>query len=702
MSDLRHHVQDAPGWVVLAAGAVALVLAALLLKRLLFGTKDNRNGLLSFLNEMGPHGKLAMAGVAVALYGLWGFGEETAKLPFLIRICFVMMFDVIELSLFGSLYKRTTVDENGNRPEWTKGTRVVHYTAWAMVIASALANVTHAPNIYAAPFMALMPLGSAWVVELELRERMAGSGDAVESSTTGPFKLLMALWTRWWADQYAKRGIDPTGKASSDLVKVASARRAARQLFVLRELLTEVAKMPAEKAEQGRAQRKNALRLLEELQQQRDTTRESLERSGFSTDNHQALAVLRGLAGWTRQDEIALVDTANAPVVKELMESVAIMPTARKLEAAGYHAEAEAARQAAEDARQDAERARQEAKEALEKAKEATDAAEKAKAEAAAKDAELKDAAAETDRARREAEAARQEAEDARQVAKTEMGRLSEEETTLRNRVSEISEEAQKAEEKRRQLVAEGQGASERKAELDREIERRGEQLQALGEELAKINRQHGEAADRERVAREEADRLESQLSGLRGQLDDLNGQISARERVRQQAEDVAREAGARASVAQAKGERVELQVREAELALEDLRATLRAEIPAEELEAESLAEPAFPGSEAKQLAWETYLDAVTNFRATMDAKTMAETYGVTVGRAREWRVHFRARRTRLIAAEGLNGAPEGAERTADAAERTASGAERTPVEGSPANGGATAGALVGGQRGAY
>ncbi|MFG3229907.1 hypothetical protein ACGF07_34680 [Kitasatospora sp. NPDC048194] len=699
---MRQHIESAPAWVVIVAGAVALGLAVWMLKRVLFGTKANRNGLLSFLNEMGPHGKLAMAGVIVALYGLWGFGRDTAQLPGVIRVCFVLMFDVIELSLFGSLYKRAKLNEDGTRPEWTKGTRVVHYTAWGMVIASALANVTHAPNIYAAPFMALMPLGSAWVVELELRERMAGGADTVNSSSTGPFRLLLALWTRWWADQYAKRGIDPTGKGSSDLVKVSSARRAARQLFVLRELLTEVAKMPAEKAEQGRAQRKNALKLLEELQQQRDTTRESLERAGFSTDSHQALAVLRGLAGWTRQDEIALVDTADSPVVMELMESVAIMPTARKLEAAGYQAEAEAARKAAEDARQDAERARQEAKEEKAKAKAATDAAEKAMAEAAAKDAELKAAADETDRARREAEDARQEANRARQEAKDEMGRLSEQETTLRNRVSEISREAREAEEKRRQLEAAGTDASERKAELDGEIERRREQLEALGEELSKVTRQHGEAADRERVAREEADRLESELSGLRGELDGLNGQISDRERARQQAEDMAREAAARASVAQARGERVDLQVREAELALEDLRATLRSEIPAEELEAESLAEPAFPGSEAKQLAWETYLDAVKNFRATMDAKTMSETYGVTVGRAREWRVHFRARRTRLIAAEGQNGALEGAERTADAAERAASGAERTPANGSPANGAESAGALVGGQRAAY
>ncbi|MFI9332959.1 hypothetical protein ACIGZJ_36165 [Kitasatospora sp. NPDC052868] len=670
LSTLQHKLEGAPtwaAWVGIAVFGVAFLWAA---RRALFGTKGRANGLLSFLNEMGPQGKIALTGVVVSLYGLWGFGRETAQLPVPIRVGFVTMFDIVELSLFGMLYKRSRPvlgpdGEEGEKPKWTRGMRTMHYTAWGLVVFSAWANVVHAPNLASAPFMALMPAGAAWVVELELRDRMGGK-DAVEESSTGPFKLVAALWRRRWAETYARLGVDPTNRDSDHLVKVAAARNAARQLFVLREMLTQSAAAMTGKVEQGRAQRRTALKALEQLQAQREETRVALERARFGPDSQQALEVLRGLAGWTRQDDIAMVDTGDAEKVETLMEEVAIMPSARKIEAAGHAAAAESARQDAERARQEAEQAKKDLERAKTEAAKAVELAEK-KAE------ELRALGVDVNRAREDAKTARQNADRARQDAESEMADLSTKLDTLRQQVSDASDLVAKAAQKRKEMESAGLTAAGQKEKLDGEIQTAAEQLEKLQRAVAALTEQHGEAARKAREAGDAAERLEGELKELQERSENERATAELQAAATAEADRAAKNAAARAEV-------LALQVREAELALDDLRQTIRAELPEEELEGLDLDGIAFPGSAAKQEAWEEYLSQVTNGLPTLDAKALSERYSVTVGRAREWRVHFRSRRLRMIAAEAAERTPDGAERGAEDAERGAEGSRAAAI----------------------
>ncbi|GAA3087178.1 hypothetical protein GCM10020000_87450 [Streptomyces olivoverticillatus] len=74
---------------------------------------------------MGRAGWVALSGTLVSQYGLWEFGRDTAHLPLLIRIGFVIMFDLLELQLFSLLYRNANPDEG-----WTRSLRLTHGTAW--------------------------------------------------------------------------------------------------------------------------------------------------------------------------------------------------------------------------------------------------------------------------------------------------------------------------------------------------------------------------------------------------------------------------------------------------------------------------------------------------------------------------------------------------------------------------------------------
>lgn len=673
---LQHRLETLPWWAVYPVAGVLFIAALVVFVRVLFGSKNGeKSGILSFLSEMGPQGKVALAGVMVSLYGLWGFGRDTGHLPWPIRIGFVTMFDIVELTLFGMLYKKTATKPGEKKPVWTRNLKAMHYTAWGLVVFSAWANIVHAPNAAAAPFMAMMPAAAAWVVELELRERMGGK-EAVAESTTGPVKLLLALWKLRWANMYAALGVDPNG-AGADLVKAAAAKRAARHLYKLRQLLEESAKVATGAAGQGRARRRNAVKVLAELEAQRSETRKLLDRADFGTDSSQGLAVMRGLAGWTRVDDAAMAKTEKADEVTKLLEEVAIMPAARKIEADGHAAAAEDARRDAERARQEAEDAKAEAEAARKDAEKATAEAEAAKAEAVKKGEELAAAAVETRRARQEAEDARQEAETARQDAETEMARLSGEADTLRQQVAEAAESVTKAEKKREELEAAGLTAAEQKDELDGQIRAAADRLAGLEGKLQATVTEQQKTADRVAEARAEAGRLEESLATLRTRAEAEDAKVRAHAERRAEAEEDSRKAAQRAAEAVTMADALEIRVAEAEGLLADLRQGIRAELPEEELESASLDGVAFPGSAAKQEAWEEYLQQVTDGELTLTAQQLSERYPVSESQARNWRVHFRARRARMVALESAERRPAGAERTASVAERTAGTAEQ-------------------------
>ncbi|MBV9025025.1 MAG: hypothetical protein JO362_14825, partial [Streptomycetaceae bacterium] len=136
---------------------------------------------------------MALGGMSVSLYGMWGFAREQAGLPQPFAVGFLAMFDLTELTLFTLLYQRANP-----RLGWTSQLRLMHNTAWSLVLVSAAANWIHAPHAAAAPFLAVMPVTAAWVIELEFRSRMRGT-EAAAQEKAGPVKLASMLWEKGWA-----------------------------------------------------------------------------------------------------------------------------------------------------------------------------------------------------------------------------------------------------------------------------------------------------------------------------------------------------------------------------------------------------------------------------------------------------------------------------------------------------------------------
>ncbi|MFD8706825.1 hypothetical protein ACFV1W_30195 [Kitasatospora sp. NPDC059648] len=665
LKSARHHLSTLPGWVTAPAIGLAVLLVLVFLVRFLRGSKNEdgqRNGLLSFLDQMGPQGKVALAGVTVSVYGLWGFAADTAHLPWPIRIGFIVMFDITELTIFGMLYKKADPDVG-----WTRNLKTMHYTAWGLVCFSSWANIVHAPNAAAAPFMAAMPVAAAWVVELELRERMGGK-DAVVESSTGPLRMVRALWEKRWADWYADLGVDPNG-SSQDLVKASAAKKAATELFKLRVMLEATAKWAKDNREQTRAQRRTAEKALVELEAQRAATQKAVDRADFGRDSRQALAVMRGLAGWTRTDDLAMVDTSEATEVRELIESVAIMPAAHKIESGEHAAAAEAARQDAERARQEAETARQDAKKAKAAAAEAEKKAEQ-------KAAELRELGVATNRARQEAADARKDADRARQDAEAEMTELSGELDTLRQQVAEAADLVAEAKAKREALESAGLDAAGQKEELDGQIKAASEHLAKLEGSVRSLTEQREEALSKATAAYDKAEQLEAELKTLQERAEAEREAVELQAAAAAEASQKTAAAEQKAGAAAAQATALELAVREAELVLDDLRGAVREELPEELLAGQLPADGVFfRGSEAKQAAWEEYLQAVTSNEPTLDYKALAKRYSISESNARNWRLDFRRVRQLMIA----KAAPSAAEHDGAGAEQDAETAEHGP-----------------------
>ncbi|MFJ9523271.1 hypothetical protein ACIRPK_34150 [Kitasatospora sp. NPDC101801] len=673
-------LQKLPLWGLLAVGVLALAAVCLglfALWRFLFGKPGSdqaaASGLLSFLNEMGPQGKVALAGTLVSVGGLWGFAHEQGHLEGVFRLGFVIMFDLLELTLFGMLYTKST-----GTTGWTRNLKAMHYTAWALVFFSAWANAVHSPSLAAAPFMALMPIAAAWVVELELRNRMTANGDAEEEvlakGQAGPVRFIVMLWRTRWAETFANLGVDPNGK-DVDLVRAVSAKRAARQLFLLRQMLEATAKSTKEKGEQKRAGRRDAAKLAQQLTEQREKTNKSLDRADFGTNSSQALAVMRGLAGWTRTDDLAVVPTENSELVTKIMEEVAIMPAARRLQAAAHEAEAVAARQEAESARQDAKRARLEAENARTEAEAAKAKAAEAVDLAEKKAAELAAAAVESGRARKDVERARTELASARLKFETEIGELTDKSATLRQQAEKAAELVTEAEEKKQKLEAAGLTAAEQKDQLEEEIRDAATRLAGLETELQTTLDSRAAAEDKAEVAAAEARRLEEKLAELQSAVQKENAELTAHGKRRAEAEDSARQAAEVARRAASRTETLERQLVEAEQVLIDLREGVWEGLSADMRDGRVPSDGIFfRNSEPKQKAWEEYLYAVTSNLPTATARDLAEQFSISESNARNWRLHFMRARQLMIA----NEAPSAAERNASDAERGPDSAERT------------------------
>ncbi|WP_327689472.1 hypothetical protein [Streptomyces tubercidicus] len=426
---LSRLLPDGPSWLSWAAPLATALIAVTVA---LWGVRRLRGS--SWLAGIGPQAVVALGGVAVSVYGLWGFATETVHLPRLLAVAFISVFDAAEMTLLVMLYRAADPTVG-----WTRELRLMHRTAWTLVAFSGAMNAVHAPNWWARPVLAAVPALAAWLIELQLRSKLHApkQGDE-EDVRPGPARLVALLWQHAWSGLFALLGLDAR-TSSSAIARAAMAQRAALRVYRLR-LALEATPVAGGPRAARRTQRRRA-RL-------RGRAQKALDRADVATDPNQSLALVRRLAALTRAEEVALLDYSDAPAVLELIEDLAVTPGAQRIESSALAEQAEDARQRAEAARQEAEAARQRAEEALTAAREEVTRAE------AARDAALEDrggAAADVADARQRAEDARQAEQDARQRAEAIFRDADTKAARLRQDAETALEEVQQATTKQRQ-----------------------------------------------------------------------------------------------------------------------------------------------------------------------------------------------------------------------------------------------------------
>lgn len=392
---LSQLLPDGPSWLSWAAPlATALIAVAVAL----WGVRRLRGS--SWLSGIGPQAIVALGGVAVSVYGLWGFATETVHLPRLLAVAFISVFDAAEMTLLVMLYR--TADPTVG---WTRELHLMHRTAWTLVGFSGAMNAVHAPNWWARPVLAAVPALAAWLIELQLRSKLhAPSREEGDDVRPGPARLVALLWQHAWSGLFALLGLDAR-TSSSAIARAAMAQRAALRVYRLRLALenTPAASTP-----------RSARRVQRRRERLRGRAQKALDRADVATDPNQSLALVRRLAALTRAEEVARLDYSDAPAVLEMIEDLAVTPGVQRIESSALAEQAEGARQRAEAARREADDARKRAEEALAAAREELTRAEEAR------DAALEDqggAATEVADARQRAEDARQAEQDARQRA---------------------------------------------------------------------------------------------------------------------------------------------------------------------------------------------------------------------------------------------------------------------------------------------
>ncbi|WP_069815317.1 hypothetical protein [Streptomyces sp. TP-A0874] len=424
MNGLLRLIPDQPSWLVWALPLAAAVLAVAVV---VAGVRSLRRS--AWLSGIGPQAFVALGGVAVSVYGLWGFATQTVHLPVPLAVAFIGVFDAAEMTLLVMLYRAADPALG-----WTRQLRLMHRTAWMLVAFSAGMNAAHAPNWLSRPVLAAVPALAAWLIELQLRQKLgAAVPDDDPASRPGPGRLVTLVWQHCWSWLFAVLGLD--ARHSGDVIaRSALAQRAARRVYRLRLALA------AQETAGGWRRR----RALSRAARRRGQAQRMLSRAEVATDRDQALAMSRHLASLTGVDSVARLDYSDPAAVVTMVEQLAITPAVEHLEAGGRAAEAESARKRAEDARREAEDARQRAEAALEGARQAlADAREEAERVRTDRDAALatrqeadsavadarqraEDARREADTARQRAEDARQEAEDARKRAETDLTQVKE------------------------------------------------------------------------------------------------------------------------------------------------------------------------------------------------------------------------------------------------------------------------------------
>lgn len=531
-------VNGTPTWALAAIGGAVLITVLVVgfltlsqLSRRKTAREQHHREVLALAKEQGQPApaeplrmdpKPLLGGIAVSLYGLWGFATGTLDLPTFFAIGFVSMFDVLELRLFALMYK--SADPNKG---WTPQLRLLQATAWGFVAASAIANIAHAPNAIAAPFMALMPIGAAWVIELDLRRALAGK-EAEEKpqqqgTKPGPFRLAALLWRRLWAWCFRVAGLDVNDRAD-EMVRRARARDAADASYELRKALKE--KEQLEAAVGGAGVPRGRGKVSEE-QKRLDALNRALEKKirpkaqtalelADTQDPEQGLQLMQRMAWLTRADDVALLDYGPDSTAMELLEELNIAANADFVKSRKRAQEADQKAAEAEQIRLDAEKAVEEAAEklaAVEKAleetrKQAEEAKQQAAAEQGAEEKRLK--------ALRE-ERALLESSDA--TAAQLYQKTAEELDALKGQMIGLQEERGRLASAYEQVQKQAREASEQALRLEGEQRELTVRLENLQTERARFETEATTALKEAEEARNETEEARRELVRLQGQL---------------------------------------------------------------------------------------------------------------------------------------------------------------------------------------
>ncbi|MGW1622935.1 hypothetical protein [Streptomyces sp. NPDC002172] len=493
---------------------------------------------------------VGICGMTVSMYGLWGFAEETAGLPVLLRVFFIAIFDGAEIGLMLGLARSLAAQE---QPRWTEGMRRSRRMAWGLATISAAANWVHAPEgggLWAKVALAGVPIVSVKLLEhgLDLRIAELVQAEEEEGVRPGPLRLVVLLWRKVWIALFAWLGLD-AASTTNETSRRLLAQRASRAVIELGQA-------------QERAARSHRFRWTKALAERRErnlTTEAALalDRADAPVDLDQALAVVRRTMSHMQAGQLGKLDYSNADEVVSAVVSLPALQTLvqRRLDEqkAEVREEMRAAERKAEQARDTAladldaerkERERIEAEREEDRARFerlAEEMREQIKGVKQERD-EAKQSAAEQLRALREdiEQRNKQGADDRRAERETNERRAEQEAERWSGLVEQLRADAKQqltaqAEQLRaeaaEQLTAERKRFAEETERNRREAERRAaEQAEQLRAEADRVKREAVEQAKREAAEQLAAERAgaEQSLAAERKKAERLTAELEA------------------------------------------------------------------------------------------------------------------------------------------------------------------------------
>ncbi|MGW6603522.1 hypothetical protein [Streptomyces sp. NPDC055036] len=263
---------------------------------------------------------VGICGMTVSMYGLWGFAEQTAGLPVVLRVFFIAIFDGAEIGLMLGLSRALAAQE---QPRWTEGMRRSRRMAWGLAAISAAANWVHAPEgggWWAKVALAGVPIVSVKLLEhgLDLRIAELEQADEEEGVRPGPLRLVVLLWRKVWIALFAALGLD-AASTTNETSRRLLAQRASRAVIELGQA-------------QERAGRPHKFRWTKALAERRErnlTTEAALalDRADAPVDLDQALAVVRRTMSHMQAGQLGKLDYSNADEVVSAVVSLPALQT---------------------------------------------------------------------------------------------------------------------------------------------------------------------------------------------------------------------------------------------------------------------------------------------------------------------------------------------------------------------------------------